>query len=258
VNNHAYQIGPIEAKLRAEAAERRRRLMEAKPPAPRLMLVKHAEHATEAPQRLPVAFDHHMLAYRAQTSGIAYVLYECRERGLTIDDLRRSNRSHEMVMLRGEIAHNLSTRFGWSYPQIARHLNRDHSSIIGCEATYCSINHIPTRTKQPRRVVTPEQMEEIKRRITAGEGLSTVARSMGHCVSTIVRRSIESGWYVVNRRPGKKKMALPLDKIEQDYNAGMAFRAIAAKYRVSTRTISRAVADHGWARKAEAKRAGQA
>jgi len=235
------------AENRAAAVEVRKRLMEARPAPPRLTLVTPAEPVTAAPQRQPVAFDHHILAYRAQTSGTAYVLYECRERGITLDDLRKQDRHHEKVILRGELAYNLLTRFHWSYPQIGEYFRRNHSSIIGCVSTYCSINQIPVMAmKAPRRIVTPEQMEEIKRRITAGESLSTVARSMGHCISTVVRRSIENGWYVVSHKPGKKRMELPLDQIRRDYLSGKNLADIASKYGVSKRTISRTAAAHGW------------
>jgi hypothetical protein len=257
MTSQAYQIGPIEAKLRAEAAERRRRFMEAKPPAPRLMLVKPTEDATEAPQRLPVAFDHHVLAYRAQTSGIAYVLYECRQRDMTLDDIRRTNRTHAMVLLRGEIAHTLKAKFKWSYPDIARYLRRDHGTIFHCIDVYCGETGAERGPIYARRKYSAAQFEELKQLFLSCGSIRKAAMECGIPLTTATRKGVKAGWYVEAERPGAKRHILPLEEIEILYRGTMKIREIAAMYGVDSRTLSRVADDMGWPRRGQAKRAGQ-
>jgi AraC-like DNA-binding protein len=216
---------------------------------PKLSLVRAEPAVPAIPERKPVAFDHHVLAYRAQTSGMAYVLYQLAERGLTLAELRAPNRHHPMVMLRGELAHMLKTKFAWTYPAIAQHFRKDHSSIHHCVAKFCCLTGADRGPLQVRREVTDEQMAEFKRLLQSGETASAAAKQCGLTISTAIRRAVAQGWYVIAERPGHKRRDLPYAEIERQYLAGVSLKDIADQFGVSTRSVSRFVDDFGWERR---------
>jgi hypothetical protein len=230
----------------ASYADRRQKLMGS---TPRLTVVSSIAAKEVVPQRSPVLFDHHVLAFRAQTSGMAFVLYECANRGMTLDDLRRPDRHHAMVMLRGELAHALRMRFGWSYPAIGEYFRKDHSSIHHCVEKYCCLTGTERGPRQVRREVTDAQMAEFKRLMQSGETLNAAAKKCDITISTAVRRAVAQGWYVIAERPGHKRRNLPYDDIERQYMAGVRLKDIAALYDISERSVCRFVDDFGWARR---------
>lgn len=251
----AKSIGPIEAQARAAALECRRRLMEARPAAPRLTLVKPAEAAPETAQRAPVAFDHHVLAYKAQTSGTAYVLFECLERNLMLYDVQRPNRTRKMVMLRGELSYALRTKFKWTYPQIGKFFQRDHTSILSCVDVYCAATGADRPPRQ-LRVVTAEQMADIKRRFLAGVSISKAARACNLTPKAAIKAAQKEGWYVARGFTNAKRHLLPIEEIGSDYCSSMLVREIQAKYGISRNLIGRLANDNGWPRRhAGAKKA---
>lgn len=177
--------------------------MEAKQAMPRLVLVKSAESVTVAPQRPPAAYDHHVLAFRAQKSARAYVDYICADRGLTIEDLRIPNRTQAMMLLRGMIGYALKHKFGWSYPRIGRFFERDHATIRNCMRRYCEETGHDFGELLRGNAITEPQMKKFKSLVDAGETLRTAADICGISRTGAYKRAIKAGWYT----PAKRKRA---------------------------------------------------
>lgn len=64
----------------------------------------------------------------------------CLRYGFSADDIRGPRRQAKIAAARMELYYLLRTHTDWSYPHIARFLNRDHSTIVHGVRTYCARN----------------------------------------------------------------------------------------------------------------------
>lgn len=65
----------------------------------------------------------------------------CREYGITVKRLMSRDQSGYTVTPRRVIARRFRDEFGMSYPEIGRHLNRDHSTIMSLLRKRCDRIH---------------------------------------------------------------------------------------------------------------------
>jgi hypothetical protein len=141
MNATAYQIGPIEAKFRAEAAERRRRFMEAKPPAPKLKIVARCSDIVLPPKPLwkqkPIAFNDHLIAWQLHRAAKvlspipAFISEWCASHGTAPEEMTGHSRKATICALRHELIYEIYHRFKVSLPQLGRILGgRDHTTML--------------------------------------------------------------------------------------------------------------------------------
>lgn len=142
--NNPQQIGPIEAKWRAEAAERRQRLMSMKTPAPKLKIVARCTDMFNPQKPLPplwkrieIDFNDHVVAWQLyQASKIMSPIPKfmgewCRAHGTTVADMVGPNRKSAVSSLRHQLVYELYHTFKVSLPQLGRILGgRDHTTIL--------------------------------------------------------------------------------------------------------------------------------
>jgi hypothetical protein len=226
-----------EDEMRQAYAERRQRLMNAPTPAACLMALDCQVKVTKS--IVPVR--------ASQSPAVDYILEECAKHNVTLAELRvRSRASDRIVMLRGEIFYTLRMKFKWKYPAIGKYFRKDHHTVFHNIGVYCGATGEDRGPVQGRLTVTPELLEDLKRRFLSGQTMSQAARACGIPQTTAFKHAKKAGWYVERPKTSARRHHLPKEEIGRLYQSDMLMKDIAERYNVSVRTLMTFVDDNGW------------
>lgn len=186
------------AEMSKSYADRHRRMMEGAPRKPAKVVVAPtpAPLCTDQVWRTGLSlFDAHKRDYEAAVykSSTSFLRHACRAAGFSLAYLKSGSRNHLIVSLRAYIVVVLRDRFGLSLLQIARVMNRDHTSVLNLIRKYA--DDIDTM-----RTIAIEGARAFDRSVAEGHFLEVLTRTHKLSHSAVLELIRERG-LVYRRRP---------------------------------------------------------
>jgi hypothetical protein len=231
----------IRARLPRTAPKAPIRLFVAPKPVPQAAL------AVEPPlwQSEELKFDHHVLAFDAETSARGYMRFHAEEAGFTVADIIGGGRNRHLVSAKKFIAYGLRTKFQLSFEQIAYIMHADHSSVINRVQRYCSENSLPYEALDTG--YTTDKAEKAERMFKSGIRIPAIARELKVSQNTVRNRAIIDGWYVSPDEALYQRLIANLDrdKFARLVTYGFSMSTLRRKLGASPTAIKRLAGEMG-------------
>jgi AraC-like DNA-binding protein len=221
------QVCPIEARIRAAAIARRKRLFTPRLPAPAPALTT-AEESTNIP---PIEIDR-------KGSPANFIEARCRRYGANPQQiLDSSNRSAVVVTIRDQIIDEVRRAFPkLSLRQIGVHMGMQHKSIRA------SVERSGVELAKRKRNTVP--IERIVALHNSGYCQKDIARVVGCGDSTVSKVLSQAN----GGKPTRKLITDYVARIEALFDEGMTLAAIADRFDFCPSAVSKLVNKMGWQR----------
>jgi hypothetical protein len=157
-----------------------------------------------------IKFEHHVLAYRAETSAIDYMRHYKLEIGLIYAENPASKSSVEATLLKNAATYALKTKFKLSHERIATLMKVEQSTVGRRVNMHCIANGLTVETAHTTFV--GEMVELAKAQFQAGVSIPKIAKQMRVSQNTIIARARADGWYVSVADRAYEKFVAAVDR----------------------------------------------
>lgn len=192
-----------------------------------------------------IKFEHHVLAYRAETSAIDYMRLYKIELGMIYAENPSSKSDRAATFLKNAAAYHLKTKFNLSDERVASFMKVERSTIARRIAMHCTIHGLTVDVR--RTSFVGEMVDSAKAQYLAGVSIPKIAKQMHVSQNTIIAQARVDGWYVSVSDLAYEKFVATVDRkyFEALILVGFSLRSIRRKVGVSEPSIARLADEMG-------------